>query len=105
MSLCILFCSMYEGLYPWSYFRNSSKENAVSWHADNFREQFQHEFPDRLPLHLSSKNECEFIKLLPTYIKPRLLPYPDLFYAESCVDYFKDFFNVEFLKPSTERVC
>jgi len=90
--------------YPRTYFHNSAKEKAVFWHAENFRQQFQFLHPDRRPLFLAPENECGLQKLFPTYLKPRMLPFPDFLYAESCVEYFKDFFNNDFLLPCTDPV-
>ncbi|XP_034231724.1 coiled-coil domain-containing protein lobo-like [Thrips palmi] len=44
--------------YPASFSENTNKEKLLMWYAENFRQQFHHEFPHRRPLLLAVENEC-----------------------------------------------
>lgn len=44
--------------FPRSYLINNDKEKLLLLYAENFRRQFQHQFPDRKQLFLASDNEC-----------------------------------------------
>ncbi|XP_026275921.1 uncharacterized protein LOC113204816 [Frankliniella occidentalis] len=44
--------------YPQSFSENTNKEKLLMWYAENFRQQFHHEFARRRPLLLAVENEC-----------------------------------------------
>ena len=90
--------------FPASFSHCSSKEKAVMWHAENFRRQFTHIFPDRRPLLIAPKNECGTQKLFSTFINPTTLGYPEFYEPETTGKFLKDFLSPQFFRPPTRVV-
>ncbi|KAK3909340.1 Coiled-coil domain-containing protein lobo [Frankliniella fusca] len=57
--------------YPTSFSENSNKEKLLMWYAENFRQQFHHEFPNRRPLLLAVENECGLQEIRNVTGKPK----------------------------------
>ncbi|KAG2393056.1 hypothetical protein C9374_009633 [Naegleria lovaniensis] len=67
---------------PDSYRTNDTREDIVLEYVENFNQQYSQLFKDRKPLMLYPENEVGVHKFICTYIKPTLLPYPDLYDAK-----------------------
>uniref|UniRef100_A0A1B0GJC5 Uncharacterized protein n=1 Tax=Lutzomyia longipalpis TaxID=7200 RepID=A0A1B0GJC5_LUTLO len=64
--------------FPPSYTTLSAKEKVILMFAENFRQQYNEKYIDRMPLILALKNECGVQKFVSTTIRPTSLHYPDL---------------------------
>lgn len=87
-----------------SFFRCTDKEKMVLWHAENFRRQFQAQFPRRRAMVIAPKNECGCQKLFPTYIHPCVLGYPEFLSAETLIEFMKEFLAPEMMDHPTRFV-
>ncbi|XP_035704251.1 coiled-coil domain-containing protein lobo-like [Folsomia candida] len=87
--------------FPSTFYQNTDKEKTVLWHAENFRRQFQAQFPRRRALVIAPKNECGTQKLFPTFINPCVLGYPEFLDALTCAEFFKEFFAPELMEHPT----
>lgn len=90
--------------FPSTFYQNTDKEKTVLWHAENFRRQFQAQFPRRRALVIAPKNECGTQKLFPTFINPCVLGYPEFLDALTCAEFFKEFFAPELMEHPTRVV-
>ncbi|ODN00850.1 Dynein regulatory complex subunit 7 [Orchesella cincta] len=88
--------------FPATFYHNSDKEKAVLWHAENYRRQFIHLFPNRRPPVIAPRNECGCQKLFPTYITPTALGYPEFLDCVTTMEFLKDFFMPELMRPPTK---
>ncbi|XP_004690301.1 PREDICTED: dynein regulatory complex subunit 7 [Condylura cristata] len=90
---------------PLSYQSNTLKEEHLLQVADNFASQYSHLCPDRVPLFLHPRNECEVPKFVSTTIRPTLMPYPELYNWDTCAQFVSDFLSMvplpDPLKPPT----
>ncbi|XP_074054809.1 dynein regulatory complex subunit 7 [Macrotis lagotis] len=79
---------------PESYRTNSAKEDLLIHVADNFARQYNHLCPDREPLFLHPRNECDVQKFVSTTIRPTLMPYPELYNWDTCAEFVSDFLTI-----------
>lgn len=81
--------------FPPSYRSNTAKEDLCLQFVDTFRAQFVHLYPSRPPLLIAPANEWQKQKLICTYLRPTLLPYPELYNHEACAKYIANFITYE----------
>ncbi|XP_055904389.1 coiled-coil domain-containing protein lobo [Eupeodes corollae] len=93
--------------YPKSYYTLSGKERLLLLFAENFKRQFTSLYPNRRPLLLAIKNECDVQKLVCTTIRPTAFLFPSLISSlEGCASFVADFIeytplkNLQALPPS-----
>ncbi|EFC44036.1 hypothetical protein NAEGRDRAFT_68117 [Naegleria gruberi] len=72
---------------PDSYRSNENREDVILEFVENFNLQYSQLFKDRKPLILYPENEVGIHKFICTYIKPTLLPYPDLYDAKGIAQF------------------
>ncbi|XP_055851877.1 coiled-coil domain-containing protein lobo [Episyrphus balteatus] len=82
--------------YPRSYYTLSGKERLLLLFAENFRRQFNSSYPNRRPLLLATKNECNVQKLVCTTIRPTAFLFPSLISSlEGCAEFVADFIEYQ----------
>ncbi|CAL7949591.1 unnamed protein product [Xylocopa violacea] len=86
---------LYLKTLPSSYYTVSDKEKLLAWYAENFRQQFHTEYPNRKPLLLMCENECGVQKFVSTTIRRSTLPYPELYTWQGCAKFVSDYVEYE----------
>ena len=84
-----------------SYSSNSAKEQLGLEYVANFCRQFHDLFPDHKPLFICPPNEHHVPKFVCSTIRPTLLPYRDLYDAESCAAFVANAIEYEPLVDPT----
>ncbi|KAF5283910.1 hypothetical protein FQA39_LY04730 [Lamprigera yunnana] len=87
--------------FPESYIKNSNKEKLLLLYSENFRRQFDHQYPSRKPFLLACPNEVGLMKMVCSTIRPTTLPYPEIELWRDCALFVADFFDYEPLEAPT----
>eukprot|EP00744_Colponema_vietnamica_P009141 GILI01013024.1.p1 GENE.GILI01013024.1~~GILI01013024.1.p1 ORF type:complete len:864 (-),score=300.12 GILI01013024.1:45-2513(-) len=101
MIRCRKFAQYSEDTAPKIYLTNSSKEQKVLDHVDEFHKQFSRVYNSKVELLLTPKNECGVRKFICSTIRPCQLPYLELYDYKKAAKFIADFMNYEPLEPPT----
>ncbi|XP_063293480.1 dynein regulatory complex subunit 7 isoform X2 [Pelobates fuscus] len=85
--------------FPASYTSNSTKEQLLLSLAENFWRQYSYLYPDRQPLFLNPRNECDIEKFVCTTLRPTLIPYPELYNWAECACFVSEYLTMQPLDP------
>lgn len=87
---------------PARYKTNTECEKRALELAENFRQQYAHLYPTRMPLLLAPKNEAGVEKVISTYVRPGLLEYTDFYDWSKIANFIKDYLTLILLEKPTE---
>ena len=87
---------------PRCYTENTSKEELVNQHVDEYEHQFKVIYDPLRKLLLMPKNEREVKKFICTTIRPTKLPYTQLYEWDKCAKFISDYLEYEELGDPTD---
>jgi hypothetical protein len=90
---CILYAG--EPEIPRSYTENTSKEELVLEHVNEYATQFKIIYDPTRELLLAPQNECGKKKFICTTIRPTKLPYTELYDYQGCAKFVADYLEYE----------
>lgn len=84
---------------PKCYSHNTTKEELVLEHVQEYERHFKICYDTTRPLLLAPKNECEIRKFICTTLRPTKLPYTELYEWKDCAEFISNFLEYEELNP------
>ena len=86
---------------PETYKTNNEAEKRALELAENFRLQYAHLYPNRMPVLLAPTNEAGISKVICTFVRSGLLEYTDFYYWNTIASFIKDFLTLKLLDRPT----
>lgn len=87
---------------PATYKSNTTHEKETLQYARNFHRQFSNLYAQRRPIAMIFDNECGVQKFISTFIRPTLLPYPQLATHDGIGSFVADYVTFEPLATPTK---
>ena len=94
--------SEFQDSLPERYKTNTDAEKRALDLVENFRQQYVHLYPTRMPLLLAPVNEADTQKIICSYIRPCLLEFTELYEWSSIADFVKDYLTMVLLEKPAE---